>query len=219
MAFRRVIGVGWEDDKMLSFEIEPGILQQPNIPKPLHGLNPRRIMGDAWWNTMRKIAYASTDNRCLSCGVHKSDALFYHWLEAHEIYNIDYKKGLATFTRIVPLCPACHKFIHNGLLYVDLKRGKISSGDFWCILEHGTGLLTENYLDQNKFVINIIRRLKEEGAKVPSWANALQRNFGEVTFSDGTVPWSKWRLDFNGKLYSPLYKSYDEWLDQFAVGE
>lgn len=39
----------------------PEILSSPNIPKPLHGVNPRSIMGQDAWNVMRQEVYASTE--------------------------------------------------------------------------------------------------------------------------------------------------------------
>lgn len=196
-------------------EIEPGLLQQPHIPKPLHGLNPRSIMGTPWWDAQRRIAYASTDYHCLACGVHKSEALIHTWLEAHEIYSINYDKGLATFTRIVPLCPACHKYIHSGLLYINFKQGKIPIDQVWLVLRHGTDTLIDNWLDTNAFADLIIKYLKEDGYKIPTWAKPLLAVALKPDEKSSCVPWHKWRLSFEGKLYKPLFNSFEEWQEHY----
>jgi hypothetical protein len=66
------------------------ILFCPNTPKPLHGMSPRSILGDEWWDKERIKAYRKFFNHCQACGVHKSDALYHRWLEAHEVFNFDY---------------------------------------------------------------------------------------------------------------------------------
>ena len=62
----------------------------PNTPKPLHGMSPRSILGDEWWDKERIKAYRKFFNHCQACGTHKSDALYHRWLEAHEVYHFDY---------------------------------------------------------------------------------------------------------------------------------
>ena len=86
------------------------ILLHPNIPKPLHGVNPRSLMNDKWWDDQRHKAYRVKDFHCHSCGIHKLVAKEKQWLEAHEIYEINYEQGTATFKEIVALCHYCHNY-------------------------------------------------------------------------------------------------------------
>ena len=43
---------------------QPEILLQPNIVNPLHGVNPRLIMGKGWWDRKRYEAYEKYDHHC-----------------------------------------------------------------------------------------------------------------------------------------------------------
>ena len=45
------------------------LLTMPNLPKPMHGLNPRTIMGDAAWTRARKKAYYDAGYRSEISGV------------------------------------------------------------------------------------------------------------------------------------------------------
>ena len=118
----------------------PELLLHPNIPKPLHGLSPRTIMGQEWWDKIRKEVYASTGFHCAACGVHQSAAQYKKWLEAHEFYDFDYEKGTATLKEIVPLCHFCHSYIHSGYLNVRYSKGEITRDIYQSILVHGRKL-------------------------------------------------------------------------------
>jgi hypothetical protein len=68
--------------------------------------------------------YAKYDYHCIACGVHKTKAKKFKWLEAHESYSINYKKGICKIESIEPLCHYCHNFIHSGRLGMILGRQK-----------------------------------------------------------------------------------------------
>ena len=122
------------------FKPRPELLLHPNIPKPLHEVNPRNIKGKEWWDTERKKVYASTNQHCAACGVSRHEAKLHKWLEAHEIYDIDYKHGRATLKEIVPLCHYCYSYINSGYLNVRYGEGKISREHYQAILVHGQTL-------------------------------------------------------------------------------
>ena len=94
----------------------PMILAHPNIPKPLHGLAPRRIYDGAWWGQMRKLAIAQNSNRCWACGC-ISQAEFHPLAGGTEYYEVDYKIGRMYF-RVVFLCQYAHNFIHSQRLWL-----------------------------------------------------------------------------------------------------
>lgn len=122
-------------------KLRPEILLHPNIPKPLHGTSPRTILGDDWWDAQRKQAYANSGNRCVACGVHKSEAKYHKWVEAHELYDINYKKGLMTFREIVALCHSCHCYIHSGRMAMMVQEGTMEESMMNDIIRHGNRIL------------------------------------------------------------------------------
>jgi hypothetical protein len=107
---------------------DPHLLLHSNIPKPLHEVNPRTIKGRNWWDEQRRRIYSEQGDRCAACGVHKSQAKGKKkWLECHEIYEIDWKRGTAKFIKLIALCPYCHMFIHNGRMQALYDQGEIST--------------------------------------------------------------------------------------------
>jgi hypothetical protein len=189
---------------------EPSILTQPNIPKPLHNVNPRSILGDAWWETQKDQAKRRTGNRCGACGAgpRQSELKGLPRLECHEVYDFDYKRGRVTFQKVVPLCHYCHNFIHSGRLTMIAGKEK-SWAEVKAILEHGFSVLAE------------ANKARPAGAKcfqafpvatsLAIDADAKKFNIRPAPMPETEVPWENWRMIILGQEHPPFFKTYQEW--------
>lgn len=174
---------------------DPSILVQPNIPIPLHGVNPRSVLGKGWWDRVRQSAYVMYSYRCWACDVHKSRALFHTWLEAHEVYDYRWEKHLLVFKEIVALCHACHNFIHSGRLRAMYENDEISLAKYQVILAHGKRVLGQAGLRPfNAYPVSFVAE------------------YESAHFAD----WSLWRMDINGKLYPPKFRDRREWEKEYG---
>jgi hypothetical protein len=163
--------------------MKPEILLHPNIPKPLHGIAPRVVLGEAWWNVERQKAYAAAGYCCEACGIPKGQAAYHRWLEAHEFYK--FQPGLLKLERLVALCHACHNFIHDGRMRMLVSQYEISEEKYHAIMAHGFGLL------------------QKAGIKLSAWED--RHDYA------ASVEWVDWRMEINGKLYGPSSQSFEEW--------
>jgi hypothetical protein len=186
--------------RVFMFEPRPEILSAPNIPKPLHGLNPRSLMGREAWDNRRKEVYESTQFHCAACGVHKSDAKKHKWLEAHEIFEIDYEAATATLIEIVPLCHFCHAFIHSGLTRVRARNKQITPAEVRAIMQHGCDVL--RLCDGHIFLGTsaLCQLVGVDCSDLPCI---------EPPHSDAS--WGAWRMVWNGKEYRGKYKTFNDW--------
>lgn len=187
--------------------LEPSVLMHPSIPKPLHEVNPRNIMGKAKWDILRQQVYASTDYHCIACGVAKAEAKGFKWLEAHEFYDIDYHKGTVTIKQIIPLCHYCHNFIHSGRLKMIMGKKK-SVEEVVAILQHGFDILAENSLRCFYPTLIFAQQLED-------FAYINTHNVQPYDVSGSSVKWEDWRLIWDGVEYPPKYKSYEEWQERY----
>lgn len=183
--------------------LKPEILTHPNIPKPLHGINPRTIMGQTWWNKTRQAVYATTDYHCVACGIPKLEARGHTWLEAHEFWNIDYTKGIAEVVSIEPLCHYCHNFIHSGRLSMIMGKEK-SESEVKDILEHGFKVLANNNL---KCFPSTLEMAENLGVKT----------FGVESYDmpESNVEWGDWKLIFDGNEYKSQFKDMNDWREHY----
>lgn len=170
-------------------KLMPEILLHPNIPKPLHGINPRTIKGKSWWDRVRKQAYAARDFTCWACGVHKTDAKFHRWLEGHEIYEFDYQRGRVTFKSLCALCHACHNYIHDGRMQMLVAMKRMTADKQASVLAHGEAVL-----------------------------RAAGFTRFRPKYPDGPeVPWGQWHMVIDGVEYYSCFSGYDEWMDYYQV--
>jgi hypothetical protein len=185
---------------MVNIKLMPKILTHPNIPKPLHGISPRTIMGEEWWNQTRHEVYAKYDNHCIACGVSKYDARGHKWIEAHEFWEIDYSTGICEIKSIEPLCHYCHNFIHSGRLHYLLESKQKSEQEVKDILEHGLKILSENKLMCFPGTIELALYLDCETYSVLTYQ-----------IPEGHIKWGDWKLIWNGKEYRSKFSSPQEW--------
>lgn len=176
----------------------PEILTQPLIPPPLHGVNPRTIMGRSAWDRLRREVYSRHGQRCAVCGVASREALLKRGLEAHEYFSVVPETKTMTLISIEPLCHACHRCCHPGLLEVLLHQNALSRDDALTIVSHG---------------ISILRR---SSRAIPAALNVVVTKLG-IRHELKTIPapplngWSGWKMVWDGKSYPSPYRNEAEW--------
>jgi hypothetical protein len=179
----------------------PAILLHPNIPKPMHGVNPRTIMGQEWWDEQRQRAYEENNFCCWACGVHKSQAVYHKWLEAHECYEIDYIAGRMYMRIIVALCHSCHNFIHSGRMDMMVRQGQMPESKMNSIIAHGN---------------RIKRAAKLSFTDYPLWLSKTLASMRKSDVINQFAAWADWRMVINDVEYSPVHKSFEEWREFYA---
>lgn len=193
------------------------IIGMPNIPKPLHHINPRNLLGKKTWDAMRRECYADADDTCEICGTKPDDKARRH---AHEVYNIDYKTGIATFERCICLCYTCHVLsIHTGraLTLYKNKSPVMSREALLAGVENAFKLAS----DWNK---THDEKIKLYGAfltylKVPELradmvdliAKYKPQFYITTELTTDSVDWGEWRLFIGDREYQSPYQSEADW--------
>lgn len=202
----------------MSLILQPDILIHPNIPKPLHGMAPREIKGQYWWDKTRKAVYAAQDFRCIACGVHKQDAKYHNWIEAHEYYNINYQEGSMEIEKIVGLCHSCHAYIHSGRTAMMMQSGKIGSNRALGIMRHGFKVLKQAGMEPwHGHCEAYIGMLDFLGMPIAdSLINTTKRLITKQF--NGTIQqdWSKWHLILEGEKHYGKFKSMRDWEQHYV---
>ena len=188
----------------------PKILLHPNIPKPLHGVNPRTLMGDRWWDTIRHQAYNQFNRRCHACG------LYHSRLDAHESYEINYTSGRIELQYVVALCRKCHLFIHDGFVLSQYQAGIFTLEFYKSLLKHGHDLLRPWLKCYSRDWNGV--DWKELG--VPTVP--FQQKFPKVKIEgfdpipNPIAPWEDWHLVIGDRIeYSP-FRNIQHWKEHYA---
>lgn len=170
--------------------VRPELLLHPPVPPEMHGRTPRELMGQAQWDKVRKAAYAENNHCCWACGIHKTEARYRQWLEGHERYDIDYKKGVMRLKDVVALCHLCHQFIHKSRAAALHSLGKMPWHKYRDIILHGSALLNKH-------------------TPTPWWDYKKMRK--DMEKGKRKLKWGDWKLIYDGTEYRSKFASKAAW--------
>ncbi len=136
------------------------ILAQSILPLSIHGVNPRKIMGDYKWKQIKKEKQKEADHHCMCCGEYVEHVPG-NYLECHELYDIDLENREFRFKDVVCICKKCHQFIHSARTKCLVEEGEITQEYFNEIMERGNNLLMINGLEK--------KDLSQKEIKNPKW--------------------------------------------------
>jgi hypothetical protein len=185
-------------------KLHPWLLLHPNIPMPLHGLAPRIILGDSWWQQQKKLAKEKSDNRCLACGVTPKQAKYHQWLETHEVYNM-YSNGTIEFKTCVALCHSCHNFIHDGRMQALTEKKEYPKEKYLDILDHGNQLLSNWWGKEIVFKNEAISFLPDD---------KIYQNL-PLKWERFNCKWTDYHLVLYGQRYESKFPSHEAWLQHY----
>lgn len=192
------------------------LIAMPNIPKPLHGVAPRTVLGSTTWNYMRKACYHAAHDTCEICGERPDNLRHRH---GHEVYEINYKEGTAKFVRVFCVCATCHlACIHTGRAITLFKQGNpLYPKEF--LLEGAEKAFT---------LISSLNKGRDE-APVRAYATFIEylkcdelresmldliKKYEISFYSEdpkAMAKWGDWNLVIGNKHYPTPYKSEKEW--------
>lgn len=201
------------------------LLTMPNIVKPLQGqgCQPRTILGGPAWDRLRKRTYYLANYKSEISGMDLSTPGMCH---AHELFDVDYEKGAATFKRCVCISPMEHVyFIHSGRMITLWKQKnplytteKVLEG-----VENGFKLIHEwnkSHPDEPKLKAYYVflEYLKHEELR-PKMEELIDKYEIEFWGEDKKklADWGDWKLIFGKKEYPTPYKNYTAWEEAMEV--
>lgn len=203
---------GWSPPD--SDDLRP-LVAMPNIPRPLHGVNPRTLLGASTWNHMRKRCYAEADNTCEICG-YKPDNL--RQRHGHEVYEIDYAHGTAKFVKVFCVCSLCHLgCIHTGRALTLWKHNNPLYPTEFLLkgAEHAFKIIYEYNKDHPgadlRAYITFLDYLKHDELKEKMEELIKKYKIKFYAEAEDMVPWGDWKLIIGSQEYPTPYADKDEW--------
>lgn len=192
------------------------LIAMPNIPKPTHALNPRTLLGATEWDYMRKACYADANDTCEICGAKPENLRNRH---GHEVYEIDYEKGVVKFVRVFCLCSLCHLGgIHTGRAITLFKQGNpLYPKEFLLAgAEHAFKIISEYNKKHPKADLRayatFLDYLKCDELKAPM--EELIEKYQIKFYKEDPkkmADWPDWKLVVGKKEYPSPYKNEKEW--------
>lgn len=201
------------------------LLTMPNIVKPLQGqgCQPRTILGASVWDRLRKRTYFLAGYKSEISGVDLSKPGMCH---AHELFDVDYKQGTATFKRCVCISPEEHiYFIHSGRMVTLYKRRnplysakKVLDGvenGFKLIHDWNKAHPKETKLKAYQTLLELLKQ-EEIADKVEELIDKYEIEFwGEDT--KNMAEWKEWKLIFGKKEYPTPYENCQAWEEAMKI--
>lgn len=190
------------------------LITMPNVPRPLHGLPPRKIMGATAWNRMRKRCYYDAGYKCEICGADPPKGQ----LHAHELYSYDWLEGTGKFERCIAICKQDHDFIHSGRLVTMFKNGNVLYPKSYVlgVVEKGFKLIHDyNEAHKDQEPLRAYATFLEY-LKVPELKGEVEKLIDKYDMKFYSEPkhiakWEKWRLVFGTKEYPTPYANHEDW--------
>lgn len=211
---------GWVPPK--GEDLRP-LIAMPNIPKPLHGVNPRTLLGASKWNYMRKACYFSANDTCEICGEKPENLKHRH---GHEVYEIDYAHGVAKFDRVYCVCAKCHLgCIHTGRAITLYKHGNPLYPKEFLLegAEHAFKIISEYNKDHPeadlRAYVTFLEYLKHEELRAPMEELIKKYNIKFYKEVENMVDWGDWRLIIGDNEYKTPYANEQEWKDSMEEKE
>lgn len=188
------------------------LLTMPNIPRPLHELCPRNIMGEKAWEQYRLNCINHAKYVCEICGKQLT-----YGAQSHELYTYSYLTGTAVFQRCVCLCGTCHAGIHSGRSVTRFKNGEISKERLLEIIENAFRIVWEyNYQHSNQEPLRLYKSFRD-CLKVPEIHDevaALIQKYDIKFYKEDdqyAARWREWHLIYENATYSTKFKKYRDW--------
>lgn len=199
------------------------LLAMPNVPRPLHGMAPRTILGSEKWNEMRLNAYLRAGYRCEICGkvFQKNESCRLPDHSVHELFSYDYENGIGKFIRCVSLCQDCHDFIHSGRMLTLYKERnafyprervlKIIEDRFKMISEYNAC-----HSDEIKLYFTFINYTKANNPRIDFSSNVrsfIEKYNIEFYKEPRHIPKIEdWKMVIDEREYPTIYGDYKDWL-------
>lgn len=201
------------------------LLAMPNVPRPLHGMAPRTILGSDKWNEMRFNTYVHAKYRCEICGksFQQNEPLKLPDHSVHELFSYDYENGIGRFIRCISLCQDCHDFIHSGRMLTLYKERnpyypkervlRVLSERFKLICEYNAGHSDEirlyftfiNYTKMNSSMIDFSSDVRAYIEKYNIKFYKEPRHIPKI---------DEWKMVIEEREYPTIYGDYKEWLQR-----